>query len=83
MCVLDGLTSDHPQGIILGPLLFSMYVKDNYPHTLKSSKFHIYADGLQIYMQVYANNACSNPKQYKAEQSKMNSISKQNVKGHL
>jgi len=38
-----------PQGSVLGPFLFSVYVND-IPKVLKNCKIHIYADDIQLYL---------------------------------
>lgn len=58
----DNVTSDYktvtcgvPQGSILGPLLFTVYVND-ISTVLRHTKFHSYADDLQIYAHFNVND---------------------------
>lgn len=43
------VASGVPQGSILGPILFSMYIND-LPSVLSYCKFHLYADDCQLYI---------------------------------
>ena len=47
--------SSFPQGSVLGPLLFSLYITIVSKH--KAIKFHFYADVSQIYVHLSQKNA--------------------------
>ena len=54
------IRSDVPQGSVMGPFLFSVYVND-LPKVLKNCNIHMYADDVQLYTSCKKNNvsACA------------------------
>ena len=64
--ILDGCTSDWlpltsgiPQGSIVGPLLFLLYIND-LPNVINSRKIALYADGSKLYSRVSSHTDCQN-----------------------
>jgi hypothetical protein len=45
---VEAVTCGVPQGSVLGPLLFILYI-DDVSRVIRYCRFHIYADELQIY----------------------------------
>ena len=52
------VTSDLPQGSILGPLLFVLFIEDIYSHVSDGTKIALYADDTKIWWGIETENDC-------------------------
>ena len=64
--VIDGITSNTapvtsgvPQGTVLGPILFLIYIND-FPEYLEHSKLRLFADDSIIYREITCQQDCIN-----------------------
>ena len=55
--VIDGVTSGVPQGTVLGPILFLIYIND-FPEYLTHSKLRLFADDSIIYKEITCQDDC-------------------------
>ena len=52
------VTSGEPQGSILGPLLFVLFIEDIYSHVSGGTKIALYADDTKIWRGIETENDC-------------------------
>jgi retron-type reverse transcriptase len=55
--VIDGVTSGVPQGTVLCPILFLIYIND-FPEYLTHSKLRLFADDSIIYKEITCQDDC-------------------------
>lgn len=72
------IASGVPQGSILGPILFSLYIND-LPSVLKHCKIHLFADDVQLYYDCNDNSASSISRKINSDLARVEEWSSKNM----
>lgn len=73
---LRSITQGVPQGSILGPVLFSIYISD-FPKVLEHCSIHMYADDTQIYHSFYPSECADAIKRINGDLNRLHRVSVQ------
>lgn len=74
---LGEIRSGLPQGSVLGPILFSMFIND-LPGNLSHCKSHLFADDFQVYKSVHEGSVFANIHLLKLDLSAISARAKSN-----
>lgn len=72
------ISSGVPQGSILGPILFSLYIND-LPNVLKYCKIHLFADDVQLYFDSSGTSASDIAEKINADLARVHEWSSRNM----